>query len=148
MKIGETVTASAWLTGKETPDLRAMWEARAVEAIDILCEQHGFLHGPVRYEALPPKSDRRVPEVPNHLSGPNVRLLVAEADITGIRLIDNRAFVGDLDPKDLQRLRQINYENAAKRGVFLTIAECDDIIEELGPEAALDTLRREYRTVH
>ena len=53
------------------------------------------------------------------------------------------SFVLNLDPKDLQRLRQIT--KRASGNHHLTDYECDMIIEELGPDVALATLRKQVR---
>lgn len=153
MKTGDIVEAAYWLQGTEPEDMISTCKARVIEAIDELCAEKGFVHGPVRFEELPPHSDRRVPDVPDYIQGPDVRLLVAEADIIGPRVIETtRGFIGELDMLDLERLRTITRRAHAQTnaGQVLTDMECDDIIEELGPEAALDALRNAVngRMVH
>lgn len=144
MRPGDTIESAAWLTGEETPQERADYEERIREAVTVLCDQEGFLHAPVRFiEKLP--GAERVPEPPDHVQGVNVRLLVGEADVLCRKPeIKTRGFVGDLDAKDLSRLRKItrqahavNFPGAAP----LSDAECDDWIEELGPSTALGQLR-------
>jgi hypothetical protein len=54
-------------------------------------------------------------------------------------------FVADLDKQDLMRLREITrkaYSEVHPKAVRLTDAVCDYYIEELGPDAAVKTLRR------
>jgi hypothetical protein len=153
MKIGDTINTAIWLQGTEPPGMQAAYRAQVVDAIDELCDEKGFVHGPVRFEELPPNSDPRVPPVPDHIQGPDVRLLIAEADLTGPRLIEEtRRFAGDLDTLDLERLRVITRRAHAAQfpGQFLTDMECDDIIEELGPESAMDAIRNavDGRTIH
>jgi hypothetical protein len=129
------------------------YRSQVIEGIDELCEEKGFVHGAPRFEELAPHSDPRVPEVPDHIHGPNVRLLIVEADLTGqVFVLSSRRFVGDLDTLDLARLRAITRKAHAEAnaGQILTDMECDDMIEELGPEAALDAIRRavDGHTVH
>ena len=144
MKIGDTIEAAHWLTGEETVLEVEMHRARVREAMDVLCKQGGFRHGPVRFMELQPDSEG-VPEVPDHIQGMDVRLLVGECEIIAKRQqIEKRSFLGELDRKDLDRLRRITRRAHAKYRPRerLTDLEVDDIIEQLGPEAALDTLRK------
>lgn len=144
MRVGDTIQSAAWLTGAETPTDRKRWEDRVTEAIDNLCGERGFTRGPVRFAEKHPL-DSEVPPVPDHIQGPDVRLLVAEAEVTGeAPKVEARGFLGDLDRKDLERLRAITRQAHAKRhpGETLTDLECDDIIEEVGPEAAMDAVRK------
>lgn len=80
MKPGDTIESSIWLAGTETAEDRARYERDVRESIDELCDQKGFIHGPVTFTELNP-GDHRVPKVPDHIHGPAVRLLVAEADV-------------------------------------------------------------------
>lgn len=153
MRPGDTVHASIWLQGTEPPGMQVAYQAQVTEAIDELCADKGFARGPVRFEELAPHSDPRVPEVPDHVQGPDVRMLLAEADITGPVLIEtNRNFVGDLDKVDLERLRNITRRAFAvsNAGQVLTDMQCDDIIENLGPDSAYDAIRGavDSNTVH
>lgn len=144
VKIGDTIESAAWLTGEETPEDLADYRDRVREAMDELCSMKGFVRGDARFSELP-IGDERVPEVPDHIQGPDVRLLVGEAELIAVApQINRRAFVGDLEPRDLSRLRQITREAWAKSnpGHVLSDVEVDDIIEETGPEAALDALRK------
>ena len=144
MKVGDMIESAIWIDGTETKEQRKQFEAEITNAIDELCDTEGFLRGPVAFfEKLP--LDDRVPAVPDHVSGPNVRLLAVEAAVVGIRPIESTgSFIANLEKKDLERLRALTRSGAKKydRNVVLTDAECDEIIEELGPAAALDTLRQ------
>lgn len=59
-------------------------------------------------------------------------------------LLLSGSFVLNLDPKDLKRLRKITRRAS---GMHLTDYECDMIIEELGPDIVIKTLRMEYNHV-
>jgi len=62
------------------------------------------------------------------------------ADPKSNHLLLPGSFVLNLDPKDLIRLRKVTRRASGNR--FLTDYECDMIIEELGPEVAISTLRK------
>ena len=147
MRIGEVVESAIWLSGEETAEDRRRFETDVCAAIDILCNDMGFLHGPVTFIEKRPGDDR-VPAVPDHIQGPRVRLLVAEAELT-TRKPESKpdSFVANLDRQDAIRLRHLTRRAQAKHmpDRKLTDAECDKIIEQYGPEAALDTLRRATR---
>jgi hypothetical protein len=148
MRIGDVVQSSVWITGEETPDIRKQYELDATQAISDLCYSQGYEHGPVTFvEKLP--SDSEVPEVPDHISGPRVRLLIVEAEVVDKAVINSRgSFVANLEKVDLERLRKITRTQWAKMHPLdaLSDEQCDDYIEELGPEAALDVLRKSVGT--
>lgn len=136
MHVGSTIESAIWLTGTEPEHLRDRYERDVRESIAMLCAETGFVHGPVTFTVKQPGDDR-VPPVPDHISGPDVRLLVAEAEVVGQGPeVSTRGFVGELDAKDLERLRGI----VRRQRPELSDVECDDVIEELGPGAALDAL--------
>lgn len=141
MKVGDKIETGIWLDGRETPQDRAEYERDVRQAIADLCADHGMVHGPVRLMELKP-GDERTPAVPDHIQGPDVRLLAVEADIVG-ELSLRRGFIGDLEPKDLDRLRSITRAKWLAEYPWRepTLDELDAIIEEFGPEAALDDLR-------
>lgn len=147
MKIGEVVESAIWLSGEETTEDRMRFEADVCAAIDILCHEQGFLHGPVVFVEKRPGDDR-VPPVPDHIQGIRVRLLVAEAEITA-RKPESKpdSFIANLDRKDLVRLRHLTRQAQLRHSpeTKLTDADCDKIIEQYGPVAALATLRQETR---
>lgn len=139
MNLGDVIESGIWLTGDEPQELKVRYKQDVTQAIDDLCREHNVLHGPVQWIEKKPGEDR-VPEVPDHIQGSNVRLLIAEAEVTEYAPITSQgSFVANLEKKDLLRLRAIT-RRAAK--TLLTDQDCDDIIEQLGPDAALETLRR------
>lgn len=143
MKLGDVIESAIWLSGEESEELRTFYEKDVEFAIATMCAQEGCLHGPVSFTEKHPEDDS-VPQVPHHISGTRIRLLVAEAEVIG-RKLENKpdSFVANLDRKDLVRLRKITRVAAAQgAGKLLNDAQCDEIIERYGPEAALDTLRR------
>ena len=62
------------------------------------------------------------------------------ADPNSNPLLITGSFVLNLDPKDLLRLRKITRRASGQHN--LTDYECDMIIEELGPDTAVETLRK------
>lgn len=136
MRIGDVVNTGVWITGDEPPEMRARYEHDVSEAIDFFCFENELTYGPVTFVTKHPMDDD-VPEVPDHIQGTEVQLLVAEATITGKAVQTSEgSFVANLELSDLNKLRGI-----IRRHRQLTDLECDEIIEELGPEAALDTLK-------
>lgn len=143
MRIGDTIEAAVWLTGAETDAMKALYISEVTEAITELCDHEGYLHGPVRSVEKHPLDDR-VPAVPENIQGPDVRLFVVEADVIAPKPeTKKRAFVGDLEAKDLERLRTITADAyMTAYGYRPSTPELDDIIEDLGPESAVKTLRQ------
>lgn len=144
-KKGDTLECAIWLDGRESPRDVERWRADAPAILLELGGEQTLSIGPVRYEIKRPGDDR-VPPVPKNISGPDVRLLVAEADVMDIKpkLIRASSFVQDLDKRDLKRLRDITRQAHRKhnpRALPLTDAEVDEIIEAIGPESAAKSLK-------
>lgn len=139
LTLGEVIESAIWITGDESHELRKRYEADVTLAIADLCREHGVIHGPIQWREKRPGTDR-VPEVPDHIQGSRVRLLVAEATVTELVPQSSQgSFIANLEKKDLDRLRALT-RKAAKQN--LSNEQCDAVIESIGPEAAIDTLRR------
>ena len=143
MKIGDIIESAIWITGDEPAEMRARYEQDVCNAIDYLCHEHRFLHGPVTFiEKFPGADD--VPPVPDHIHGLRVRLLVGESTVTdkAIETV-NGSFVYELDRVDLEKLRKITRRVHSQYHLDnkMSNEECDKIIEEIGPDAALATLK-------
>lgn len=142
--VGDTMETAIWLSGEETIEDRMRFTLDAQDAFTKTVERHGFKLGPISWEEKRPWDDR-VPKVPDHIHGPDVRLLVATAEIiadVGIK-IEKPGFCHDLEEKDLALLRHITrreYKNNYPGNAELTDRQCDTIINDLGPEAAVKTL--------
>jgi len=142
MQLGDTVENAIWLDGRETKEQRKAYEKAVEVAIEQECSQNGFMCGKVIFHVKHPY-DERVPPVPEHITGTQPRLLVAESDVIGLAIEEvQSSFISDIEPRDLLKLREITRRAAVARGHFLNDHEVDDIIETLGPEAAMDALRR------
>ena len=145
MRIGDVIESAIWINGEESQEQRQQYEADVRHAIDELCDSLGFYHGPVAFVEKRPEEDR-VPDVPDHIHGIHVRLLVAEAEVTGKKPETPRgSFIANLDHNDLMRLRQITQAAYMRQfsGRVLSVEETDAVIEAIGPESALDALRRD-----
>lgn len=144
MKAGDFIESAIWITGDESPSDRTRYEQDVRQEVARRCAEEGFEHGPVIFTEKRPGEDR-VPQVPDHVQGSRVRLLVGEAKILCECLVSSEgSFIANLEKKDLSRLRFITRNSWLKRnpGQVLTDSECDEIIEQYGPEAAVETLRK------
>lgn len=142
LTIGEVIESAIWITGDESEELRNRYTHDVTLAIADLCREQGVIHGPIQWLEKAPGSER-VPAVPDHIKGSRVRLWVAEATVLEYApQTSTGSFIANLDQKDLVRLRLLT-RRAAKRS--LSDADCDQIIESFGPEAAVETLRAAVR---
>jgi len=144
VKVGDVLETAIWADGRETAEQRQRFKRDMGVALNQIAS--GLVLGPIIFTEKRP-GDERVPEVPDHIQGPDVRLLIAEAIVIA-RLPDlnvqQGAFIAELEPDDLARLRRITRMSYALQKPFmvpLTDRQCDTIINDLGPDAALDTLR-------
>ncbi|PDT71724.1 hypothetical protein CO683_00770 [Bradyrhizobium ottawaense] len=131
MKIGDLAEYAIWVDGTETETMLRQWRA---DCSYMMARAHDpFLNlGPLSFEIKRPGEDR-VPPVPDHIKGPDVRLLVATAEVLGFETVKAESFVSGLDKHDLSRLRKATRE---AQGRHLPDAICDQIIERMGPVAA------------
>ncbi len=137
MKPGETFQTSIWLDGTETPELLDRYKSDA--AASLMAE--GMVMTPLRWATLLPGEDN-VPEVPDHIQGPAVCLLVGEADVVAVA-VDSGFFLTELEPRDLARLRRVTREAYGRQFPQygnLTDRQCDTLINDLGPDAAVASL--------
>ena len=143
-EIGDLIESAIWITGDESQSTRVRYEQDVRQAIADLCEEAGFENGPVTFIEKRPGDDR-VPQVPDHVQGSRVRLLVGESQILGKLVATSEgSFVANLDKKDLLRLRVITRRERLKQqpDAVMTDSECDQYLEQYGPEAAIETLRK------
>ncbi len=116
------------------------------DALDAICVKNKVGHGKISYEILKPGDDR-VPPVPRWLETTNgviPRLLVATAETSSHLYQGPMGIVGDLDKKDIARLRVIVQRVHRKfhpKTTPLTDPECDRIIDQQGIEVVMDQLR-------
>lgn len=144
MNIGDTLDAALWIDGRETAEQRRRFEIDVSAALAEGQEEHGVIIGPVIWTEKKP-GEERVPPVPDHIQGPDVRLLVGTAKVIAFMPVFGESrFYDDLEPDDQERLRRIT-RKAYKRDFpgypRLTDRQCETLINDLGPEAGLDALR-------
>lgn len=142
MTPGESLETALWADGTETKAQLERFERDLRVNLAEIAAGNGVIIGPLILHVKRPGDDR-VPPVPDHIQGPDVRLIVATAKI--VALVDTGRFTDDLEPDDLARLRKITRDGYAKvfpRRHPLTDRQCDTLINDLGPEAAADALRR------
>lgn len=149
MKPGDVAEIAIWLTGEETEEqIRQFVDGSALDALNEAADRHHVLIGPMVFCVKRPGEDR-VPPVPDHISGPDVRLLVGEALVyerpAGRGTVKRATgFVHDLTADDLATLRgltRLAHRRSRPDEPALSDAECDVIIEAVGPDVAVATLR-------
>lgn len=145
MRPGDVLETAMWLDGRETEEQMAMHRKVCQQAIARGQEEEGVVIGPIKWVEKYPGDDR-VPEVPKGIQGPNVRLLVAEAKVVCMapHVPLPGSFLLDLDKKDLARLREATrrvWRKDNPHAPDLSDSECDQIIEECGPRAALEQVK-------
>lgn len=143
MRVGDVSETAIWISGEETPEQMAHFKGMVHEWFNDLGKDQGFFHGPIKWTEKSP-GDNRVPPVPDHIQGIDVKLLVAEADVVAeIPTAVRHSFVNDLDKNDLKHLREVTRRNYARNhpGISLTDLQCDEIIDEVGVEVAMEEVR-------
>ena len=147
MKVGDVVENSVWLTGAETQAEIDRYVADVEQSIVDAANEQRAIMAPPEWSIKRPGDDH-VPKVPDHIAGPDVRLLVVEARIVARmpdRPMPTRGLAGDFDKPDLAAMRAATRQGYAKSrpgALPLTDDQCDVIINELGEETVLDELRR------
>lgn len=141
VELGTVVETAIWLNGEETPEQQKRWKEEDLPALMQVYEyENGVILGDLDFTELLP-IDERVPEVPDHIRGIDVRLLLATTQV--IRYADPkvmpRSFIEDIAYEDLQLLRDATRSAHKKNSPEvprLSDKRCDEIIEYLGPETA------------
>jgi hypothetical protein len=149
MKPGELVEFAIWLSGEETEDQLNNFRTSVVpHMIKQTEEQYDIKLGKPVFTVKRPGEDR-VPKVPPHIKGIDVRLMLVEA-ITYEReetapkgkVLRDGSFLADLTEDDLKKLRTItNRAYFKQHGLRLNDKQCDMVIDYLGPDAAVAALR-------
>lgn len=133
MKPGDLAELAIWIEGTETDEMLRQWRS---DCVYLMAQNHEppLKLGPVSFEIKRPGDDR-VPAVPDRIKGPDVRLLIATAEVLGFETAKRATFVDDLSEADLVKLRGVTRRKLGHKGP-LTDMQCDQIIERLGPVAA------------
>lgn len=146
LKVGEMLETAVWADGKETEEQMQQFKHDLQEQLNYFAEQEEVIISPLVVTEKKP-GEERVPDVPDDIQGPNVRLIVGEARVLAPKpKFKTRVtrFIDDLEEDDLNLLRQITrraYKKHHPKHPELTDFQCDQVIESLGPDTALDTLR-------
>ena len=146
MKPGAVIEAAIWLGGTETEAQLDKYSADVLESMSVAAKANGCALSLLRWRTKKPGDDR-VPVQPDHITGPDVRLLVCEATL--VPIISSN-FLADLDPKDLILLRDLTrraYARARPAEPPLADKQCDTVINDLGPDAAVAALERGEATI-
>ena len=152
MNPGETVESAIWVDGTEPDQLLDRYRTDVMNALLEIASAQNVALTPLRWTEKAPGDDR-VPEVPDHIQGPSVRLLVAEADVKALPSTGN--FLAELEVRDLALLRRLTREGYQRwwaktfsdRCRPLTNPQCDTLINDIGVEAAMDSLKRGEMTL-
>lgn len=148
MKKDDRVEVSIWLNGEETEEHLRRWKTEQVPMLfQRAAQDNNVVISEPAFTILYPGQDR-VPPVPDHIRGIDVRLLLAEATVLSERPVALKAqpgFVYDLTTEDLARLRKITRTALRKEhpGMTFNNFQVDAVIEYLGPDVAVKTLRNE-----
>jgi hypothetical protein len=131
---------ACWISDSTDPAVVKRWREETVPALfQDSANTLGFVLGPIRFYELQP-GEGRAGHPPDDVQGINVRLLVAEVEVTGIKpQAQFESFLADLAFKDLQRLRAITRKAALPR--VISDQEADAIIERYGPVTAEKILK-------
>lgn len=146
IKIGATLETAIWYDANVTPDPVAVSGAQIADAFKHRCETNKIKVSDPKFKILKPGDDR-VPEVPRWLEktpGVIPRLLLAEVVVLGTLEPDLPELVGDLDKKDLQKLRAATRRQHRKTRPHekpLSDHECDKIINAAGINVVMEQLR-------
>ncbi len=141
MKPGMVAENAIWLNGEETDEQLRLWkEVELPKNFGNIEKKFGIILGEIWFEEKLP-GDERVPEVPDHIHGIDVRLLVASCIVLdyGKPPEPITSFLEDLAFEDLELLRGITRRKHQKSNPGhkkLSDKRCDEVIEAVGPEAA------------
>lgn len=145
MQSGDVLETAIWMNGEETEELKDRFLNEVRANLAEMAEDEDIIIGPVIMSELKPGDDR-VPPVPDGVHGPDVKLLVAQAMVVGEAFQSEGAFVADLEPRDLERLRRILrrvHQSYNPGKPELSQEKCDEYINQNGPDAALESLREQ-----
>jgi hypothetical protein len=131
MRIGDVIPAALWYNN-DNPKEKTDAERGITEVINGIAAEEEVKIGPFHWDDVDPLSPR-VPEPPKHYQG-DARCLIGEVVVIGHMKDPSKDFASDLEEDDLQRLRAITREKMGP----LTDDECDDQINEWGPEVAYE----------
>lgn len=142
--MGKILTASLWFNADD-PTEKESAKTGIRLAIDIAAQKQGMEHGPVSFRTLEPY-DKEIATLPPPQFGPGTKCMVGEAKARpAFHVVKPKSgFTHELEAADLEILRaktrqalDAAYPNDKDR----SNARVDAIINEIGPETALKTLK-------
>lgn len=144
----DELEVAVWYDANEYADPIKSCRGSIGDMINIMCDAAKNVHGDIDYEILKPGDDR-VPSVPRWLekiNGAIPRLLVANTKTQLMSSVRQEppSIIGDLDKKDIARLRVITQKSHHKsypNDNSLTNYECDQVIDKLGLEIVMEQLK-------
>ena len=143
---GDVLETAIWCDGTETAELKDRFENDLRTSLAAMADAEGIIIGPLVMTEKKPGGDR-MPQVPDNIHGPDVRLLVGEATVFDYApIFIEGSFVADLDLKDLERLRTILrrvHQSYNPGKPELSTEKCDEYSNCNGPDAALAALREQ-----
>lgn len=135
---GDMLEASLWYNSLNPLDKVAA-QRGVRECLEIMAQACGLLIGDIIWEDIGPE-DGRVPEPPEAYYGAPM-CLYGQAPVVAARRAPVSAFTHELEDEDLERVRTHTRKAAAGYGQYLSDEECDEIINRIGPDAAVARLR-------
>ena len=142
---GRELEIAIWYDANKYLDPMNSCDESIKDMLDIVCAKNKVVRADIDYEILKPGDDR-VPPIPRWLEivdGVVPRLFVATAKIVSNVHQEPIGIIGDLDKKDIIKLRFITkreYHKVHPNSTPLTNHECDQIIDKLGMQIVLDQL--------
>ena len=147
-RLGATLNAAVWYDA-DAEKQRTTAEQMCRHAMHRAMEEYRVILGPLRWaDKAPGEEGVPVPVIEDRdtaLGRP--LLLVCEADVVAMKpqiVLALGGFVNELDANDLARLRKATrdaHRKANPGAPALTDMECDAVINEIGPRAAMRTLQ-------
>ncbi len=147
VKVGDPLELAIWFDAEETKDPITKVRDSIEEVFSAFSETKKVKCGEITFRILKPGDDR-VPDVPMWLEtkkGAKPSLLVATAPTSTFESKKPQGILGDLDKKDIERLRVITRNAHIKHYPYqqpLTNEECDQIIDVMGMEVVQEQLSR------
>ena len=150
-KPNEKLEVAIWFDANKHADPIISCSESIRDMLDIICTKNKVVRSDISYEILRPEDDR-VPSVPRWLEkikGSIPRLIVATVKVKASVYREPIGIIGDLDKKDITRLRVITqreHRMAHPNTTPLTDYECDQLIDKLGLQVVMEQLGS--NTVH
>ena len=140
MKIGDILEpASMWYNADHPKEKEAA--ERGIESVlTMMAEEDNVVIGPIEWETLDPMSPR-LPEPPGIFQG-TIRCRVGYAYVVAHKET-GYSMSGDLSDEDRETMRIATRKKWAQvHGEILSDEDCDKLLDQVGPEAAAETIHQ------